>query len=202
MPVREKPDDWLEPEIPRQSRVSVEREVGVSHAVDAAHHGAVADGPSIARLSPIEAARQRSGMGHHDRGRRRHKLRFALVFGAITLAMLPGTLRVSDTMGMAPLDETLGSDLLLTGMTVLKVVIAAGTLGAVTWRLRRRASGGRRLAYFTGTWMMALGVGFVAIHENYLAGTVLFDAGAVLLVACAVGDDLIRQRERPSGVPT
>jgi hypothetical protein len=199
MPVREKPDDWLEPEIPRQPRVSVEREVGVSQVVDAAD-GTFADGHVVARLSPIEAARQRTGVGHHDRGRRRRKLRTLLIMGTIVLAMLPWSLRMSEAMNMAPLDGTLGIDLLLTGMTILKVVMAAAALGAVTWRLRRRASSGRRTGYFAGTWMMALGVGFIAIHENYLVGTVLFDAGAVLLVLCAIGDELVR-RERPSGVP-
>ena len=198
MPVREKPDGWLEPEVPRQPRASTEREVGVSRAVDSP----VAEGPAAARLSPIEAAKRRSTVSHHDRGRRRRKLRLMLVAGAMILALTPWTLRMTEMVGQAPLDAALGIDLLLIGMTILKVVMAVAALGVITWRLRRRASSGRRAGYVLGTWMMALGVGFIAIHENYLLGTVLFDAGAVLLVACGVGDEMLRQRERPSGVPT
>jgi hypothetical protein len=198
MPVREKPDDWLEPEIPRQPRVSVEREVGVSQAIDGAS-ATVSDAPAVVRVSPIEAARQRSGVGHHDRGRRRRKLRSALVAGALLIALIPGTLRLSDAVGTLAIDSVLGADLLLNWMTILKLVIAATTVGAVAWRLRRRASNARRAGYFAGTWTMALGVGFIAIHENYLVGTVLFDAAVVLIVACTIGDDVWR-RERPVGV--
>ena len=198
MPVREKPDGWLEPEIPRQPRVSVEREVGVSHAVE----GPSAEGPAVTRVSPIEAAKQRSTTSHHDRGRRRRRLRLLLVTGAVILALTPWALRMTETVGAAPIDATLGIDFLLTGMTILKVVMAAAALGAVTWRLRRRASGARRVGYVAGTWMMSLGLGFIAIHENYLVGTVLFDAGAVLIVACALSDEMMRQREHPSRAPT
>jgi hypothetical protein len=202
MPVREKPDDRREPEIPRQSRAGVEREIGVSHAIDGGGVSHVAaDGLAAARLTPIEAARQRVGVGHHDRGRRRRKLRSLLVLGAIGIAMLPGSLRLSEVAGMAALDTALGIDFLLNWMTVLKLVMAATTLGAVAWRLRRRASGLRRVGYVAGTWVMALGVGFIAIHENVIVGTVLFDAAVVLLVACAARDDVIR-RDRPSGIPT
>jgi hypothetical protein len=198
MPVREKPDDWLEPEVPRQPRVNVEREVGVSQSVDRAG-GAAPDGPLVMRVSPIEAARQRSGVGHHDRGRRRRKLRSALVVGALVIALLPGTLRLSEAVGIVAVDSVLGADLLLNWMTVLKLVMAATTISAVAWRLRRRASNARRAGYFAGTWTMALAVGFIAIHENYLAGVVLFDAAVVLIVACTIGDDVWR-RERPAGV--
>lgn len=193
MPVREKPDGWPEPERPSTPRV--EREVGVSHAVERR----TGEGPAMARLSPMEAAKQRSGMGHHDRGRRRRKLRFVLVAGAVTLGVLPGALRVTDTVGAVPIDATLGVGLLVSGLTILKVAIAAIAVGAVTWRLRRRAANALRTGYFAGAWMMAFGVGLVAIDENYLTGTILFDAGALLLAACAASDVMMR-RDRPSGV--
>jgi hypothetical protein len=197
MPVREKPDGWLEPEVPRQPRVSVEREVGVSHAID----GMVAEGPVPARLTPMDAARQRSDSGHHDRGRRRRKLRSALILGAILIAAIPWSLRMAEVAGDAPFDALLGADTLLTGITILKVVMTAAALGAVAWRLRRRASGGRRTGYFAGTWAMALGTGIIAIHESPLTGSLLFDAGAVLLLACAAGDEHVIRRERPSVTP-
>ena len=193
MPVREKPDGWLEPERPRKPRGSVEREVGVSHSVE----GSSAEGPAMARVSPIEAARQRSGMGHHDRGRRRRPLRFTLVAGAVALAVLPWALRVSEIVGSVPIDATIGTGLLLSGLTMLKAVMVVVALGALTWRLRRRASNGLRTGYFGGVWAMSFGLGLVAIHENYLTGTILFDGGVLLLAACAASDEL-RRRDRPS----
>lgn len=197
MPVREKPEDRTEPDPPRQPRVSVEREVGVSHAVE----GAVADAPAVARLSPIEAAKQRAVPAHHDRGRRRRKLRFALVFGAALLGFLPWALRLSDSIGRSAVDGVLGADLLLMGMTMLKVVMATAATGGVSWRLRRRASSGRRFGYVAGAWMIALGVGCIAVRVNHLSGTLLFDAGVLLLLACAIGDDVLRPRDRPSVLP-
>ena len=194
MPVREKSDGWLEPERPRKP--AVEREVGVSQAIERTPS---AEGHAMTRVSPMEAARQRSGMGHHDRGRRRRPLRALLVGGATALAMLPWVVRVSERMGPVPIDATIGTGLLLSGLTLLKVVITVAALGALSWRLRRRASNGRRTGYIGGMWMMAFGVGLIAIHENYLTGTILFDAGALLLAACAASDEMLR-RDRPSGV--
>src|SRR5690349_19952765 len=123
MPVRERTDGWLEPDAPQRSRESVEREVEVARAVDGAVEGTVADGPGVMRVTPIEAAKQRAGMGHHDRGRRRRKLRIALVVGAMLLAMLPWLLRMTDVLRTAAIDRSIGEDLLLTTMTVLKAVM-------------------------------------------------------------------------------
>ena len=196
MPVREKSDGWREPEVPQRPSASVEREVDLSHAVD----GVVSDGPVILRVTPMDAAKQHGHSGHHDRARRRNKLRIVLVAGAVVLGALPWALRITEVLDPIPAAPLLGEDALLTTMTLLKAVLAVILLGALSWRLRRRASLGRRIAYFAGMWSMAVGLGLVAIHEGWLAGTLLFDAGAVLLLLAAMGDDKLH-RERPSGIP-
>ena len=196
MPVREKSDGWREPEVPQRPSASVEREVDLSHAVD----GVVSDGPVILRVTPIDAAKQHGSSGHHDRVRRRTKLRVVLVAGAIVLGAMPWALRMSEVLGPIPAAPLLDEDTLLTTMTLFKAVLAVTLLGALSWRLRRRASLGRRIAYFAGMWSMAIGFGLVAIHEGWVAGTLLFDAGAVLLVIAAMSDEKLRH-ERPPGPP-
>ena len=197
MPVREKPDGWLEPEFPRQSRGSVEREVNLSHAIE----GTVSDGPALARMTPIEAAQRRTGMPPHDRGRRRRKLRLSLVLGALLLAALPLVLQ---NAGMVR-DEQFSLAVvhpgsLLTGMSIVKAAMATAAIIAIAWRLRRRASVARRVGYFGGTWAMAAGLGLVNTGAGQIAGTLLFDTGIIVLVAFAVGDEYLR-RDRPTTTP-
>ena len=195
MPVREKNDDWLEPDFPRQSRASVEREVNVSHAIE----GFVSDGPLPPRVSPIEAAQRRTGLPQHDRGRRRRKLRFSLVLGAILLAALPLVLQNARLVR----DEQFSLALvhpgtLLTGMSIVKAAMSTVALIAIAWRLRRRASVGRRIGYFAGTWAMAGGLGLVNTGAGQIAGTLLFDTGIIVLAAFAFGDDYLRRDRAPS----
>lgn len=194
MPVREKSDEWTDPELPPRPRASVEREVDLSHVVE----GVVQDGPVIVRVTPIDTAKQRTGSTHHERHQRRRKLRVALVAGAVLLAMLPWTLRLAEATDPLPAAPVIGEDSFLTAMTVLKALTLAITLGALSWRLRRRASRGLRVGYFGGTWTMAVGFGLIAIHEGWMAGAMLFDAGAALLLLCALGDEHLRS-DRATG---
>jgi hypothetical protein len=195
MPVREKPDDWLEPEFPRPTRASVEREVNVSHAID----GMVSDGPALARVTPIEVAQRRPGIPPHDRGRRRRKLRFSLVLGALLLAALPLVLQSAGMVRDEQFSlEAVRPGTLLTGMWIVKAAMATVALVAIAWRLRRRASVARRIGYFAGTWAMAAGLGLVNTGAGQVAGTLLFDSGIIVLMAFAFGDDYLRRDRAPT----
>src|SRR3954469_6476458 len=98
MPVREK-DGWLEPDIPRIPRASVEREVDVSHAIE----GDVSDGPAILRVTPAQAAQRQANVAHPERTRRRRKLRFAFILGALMLAVVPPMLSAENMLSHAQL---------------------------------------------------------------------------------------------------
>src|SRR5690349_680402 len=149
MPVREKPDGWLEPELPRTPRGSVEREVNVSHAVE----GTVSDGPAIARVTPAQAAQRTPNKAHPDRTRRRRKLRFAFILGALLLALVPPMLAADHLLSHSQLAfAALDPDSMRTAMTIFKGILLLVAVGALSWRLRRRAAAGRRVAYFLGAW--------------------------------------------------
>ena len=197
MPVRQKPDGWLEPEMPRASRMSVEREVDVSHAIE----GSVSDGPPVLRVTPAQAAQRQANHLHPDRTRRRRKLRFAFILGALLLAIVPPMLAAEGKLSSAQLAfGALDSSALLAMVTTLKGILLLVAMGALSWRLRRRAARTQRAGYFAGVWAMALGTGLVATRAGGFSGSMLFDAGLLLVIACGIRDEYWRHT-RATGTP-
>lgn len=186
MAVREKPDERLEPDTRRQPRGSIEREVGVSRAVE----GPVSDiEPHV--QSPAEQSTRRTRHSHSDRSqRRRRRLRLVLVVMAVAFVVAP-TLLVPEQGGVFVFLT------MATGVLVVKGISTLVALSAVTWRLRRHASGLRRFGYFAGVWAMSIGLGLVAARAFPLGSTITFDAGVLVLFVQFLGDDRLRGERAP-----
>jgi hypothetical protein len=186
MPVHDKPDGTHDVGLTRQARVSVEREVEVSRAVEHLDP----EGSTVSLVMADQVAARHAHRGR-SRERRRRRLRLSLVLGALALVVAPSLVLIEGTADVLA-DATLHVSVLL-----LKAISAVVALGAVSWRLRRHASAARRTGYFAGVWAMALGLGVVAARAFPLGGSLLFDAGVLGLLVLALGDDRLRG-ERPA----
>lgn len=186
MAVRDEANEPVEPDVRRQPRASVEREVGVSRAVEGSSHEG---GPHV--HSPAEQSSRRTHHGHSVRSqRRRRRLRLVLVVGALAFIVAPSLLVPEQGRAFAFLT-------MATGVLVMKGVSTLVALSAVTWRLRRHASGLRRVGYFAGVWAMSIGLGLVAARAFPMASTITFDAGVLVLFVQFLDDDRLRGERAP-----
>jgi cation transport ATPase len=186
MAVRDKAGETTGPDVRREPRASVEREVRVSHAVE----GPMGEiEPHV--QSPAEQSSRRTRHTHTERSkRRRRRLRLVLVAGALAFVVMP-TLLVPDEGGPIVFFT------MATGVLVMKGISTLVALSAVTWRLRRHASGLRRVGYFAGVWAMCIGLGLVAARAFPLGSTITFDAGVLLMFVQFLGDDRLRGERAP-----
>ena len=189
MAVRDERDERSEPERPRQSSVSAEREI--ARPVE----GIVADGPIHVRHSPPpQAAPSQPGMPafahhHHHHHPSAVGLRVMFVTGIVFAIVLPIALQHPE----APRLRDAGLGALLTGMAALKAVATVITAFVVMWRLRRHTTSARRAGYVLGSWLMALGVGLIVSSTLPFYGALSFDVGLVTLLALAATDERLRR---------